>query len=93
MKDYNPKQVATNLNPEQQAIKDFRNEEYQRKYGIKSEDKVNQDHPNPQGLFKTQLQGLARNIVENASNLTNKKKKGDIDNYKYAAQMAIIELV
>ncbi len=91
MKDYNPKQVARQLNPEQKAIKDFRNTEYQRKYGIKSEDKVNQEHPNPQGIFRTQLQGLARKIVEGASDLTNKKKKGDIDNYKYAAQMAIIE--
>ena len=42
MKEYNPKNTLK-LNPEQQAIKDFRNIEFQRKYGIKSEDRVNQD--------------------------------------------------
>ena len=91
MKDYNPKQVYTQLNPEQQAIKDFRIAEYQRKYGIKSEDRINQDSPNPQGVFQVQLQALGRGLVEKASDLTNKKKKGEIDNYKYAADMAIIE--
>ena len=34
MKDYNPKQVHSQLNAEHQAIKDFRIAEYQRKYGI-----------------------------------------------------------
>jgi len=91
MKDYNPKQVYTQLNPEQQAIKDFRIAEYQRKYGIKSEDRINQDSPNPQGVFQVQLQALGRGLVEKASDLTNKKKKGEIDNYKYAADMAVIE--
>ena len=91
MKDYNPKKVHSQLNAEQQAIKDFRIAEYQRKYGIKSEDKVNQDTPNPQGVFQVQLQALARRLVENASNLTNKKKKGEIDNHKFAANMAVIE--
>jgi len=90
MKEYNPKNTLK-LNPEQQAIKDFRNIEFQRKYGIKSEDRVNQDTPNPQAIFKTQVQGLARQVVEKASDLTNKKKKGEIDNYKYAADMATIE--
>ena len=91
MKDYNPKKVHTQLNPEQQAIKDFRIAEYQRKYGIKSEERVNQDSPNPQGVFQVQLQAIGRNLVEKASDLTNKKKKGDVDNYKFAADMAIIE--
>ena len=40
MKEYNPKNTLK-LNPEQQAIKDFRQAEYQRKYAIRSEDKVN----------------------------------------------------
>ena len=91
MKDYNPKQVYTQLNPEQQAIKDFRIAEYQRKYGIKSEDRINQDSPNPQGVFQVQLQALGRGLVEKASDLTNQKKKGEVDNYKYAADMAVIE--
>tara|TARA_B100001250_G_C19794398_1_gene788092 strand:+ start:752 stop:1921 length:1170 start_codon:yes stop_codon:yes gene_type:complete len=91
MKDYNPKEVHANLNAEQQAIKDFRIKEYHRKYGIKSEDKVNQESPNPQGVFQVELQALARKLVENASDLTNKKKKGEIDNYKYSANMAVIE--
>ena len=90
MKNYNPQQI-TKLNPEQQAIRDFRNMEYQRKYGIKSEDRVNQSSPSPQGVFRTQLQGIARQIVEKASDLTNKKKKGEIDNYRYAADMAVID--
>ena len=90
MKDYNPKNTLK-LNPEQQAIKDFRQAEYQRKYAIKSEDKVNQGEPSPKGQFDIELQGLARQLVERASDLTNKKQKGDIDNYDYAAKMAIIE--
>ena len=90
MKDYNPKNTLK-LNPEQQAIKDFRQAEYQRKYAIKSEDKVNQGEPSPKGQFDIQLQGLARQLVEKASDLTNKKQKGDVDNYDYAAKMAIIE--
>ena len=91
MKNYNPNNTVTQLNPEQQAIRDFRNTEYQRKYGIKSEDKINQDTPNPKGEFQVQLQALARELVETASDLTNKKKRGKVDNYDYAARMAIIE--
>lgn len=90
MKNYNPNDTLK-LNPEQQAIKDFRQAEYQRKYAIKSEDKVNQQTPSPKGQFDVELQGLARQLVERASDLTNKKTKGDIDNYEYAAKMAIIE--
>ena len=91
MKNYNPNNTITKLNPEQQAIRDFRNTEYQRKYGIKSEDKINQDTPNPKGEFQVQLQALARELVETASDLTNKKKRGKVDNYDYAARMALIE--
>jgi len=90
MKDYNPKNTLK-LNPEQQAIKDFRQAEYQRKYAIKSEDKVNQETPSPKGQFDIQLQGLARELVEKASNLTNEKSRGKVDNYDFSAKMAIIE--
>ena len=90
MKDYNPKNTLK-LNPEQEAIKAFRQAEYQRKYAIRSEDKVNQEGPSPKGQFDIQLQALARELVEKASDLTNEKAKGKVDNYDYSARMAVIE--
>tara|TARA_R110002012_G_scaffold43135_4_gene116822 strand:+ start:9793 stop:10977 length:1185 start_codon:yes stop_codon:yes gene_type:complete len=91
MKDYNAYKAQTELNPEQAAIKEFRKTEYQRKFGHTAEERINQENPSPSGLFTVQLQALARKIVEQASALTDKKKKGDIENAEYAAKMAIVQ--
>ena len=90
MENNNSQQTPT-INPEQAAIKQFRWDEYQRKFGHKSEERINQKNPSPQGLFSIKLQGIARQLVEQASAITNEKKKGDISNADYAAKMAVIK--
>ncbi len=91
MKDYNAYKAQTQLNPEQAAIKEFRQTEYKRKFGHTAEERINQENPSPQGLFTVQLQELARKLVEKASGITNEKKKGEIENAEYAAKMALIQ--
>ena len=91
MKDYNPGLAFQKNSPEQKIIKDARNLEYEKQFKRTSEDRLNQEHPTPIGIFKTQVQGIAREIVKKASDLTNKKKKGELDNSKYAAEMASID--
>lgn len=91
MKDYNPGLAAQKNNPEQKIIKDARNIEFDRQFKKTSEQRLNQEYPNPTGIFDAEVQGVARAIVEKASDLTNKKKKGDITNAKYAAEMANIQ--
>mgnify|MGYP003644905467 CR=1 FL=1 len=91
MKDYSTKNVRENLNPEQAAIKEFRQAEYKRKFGHTSEERINQENPSPQGLFTVQLQELARVLVEKASAITDEKKKGEIENSEFAAKMALIQ--
>tara|TARA_B100000902_G_C27237191_1_gene878078 strand:+ start:274 stop:1413 length:1140 start_codon:yes stop_codon:yes gene_type:complete len=87
----NNSQQLPQINPEQAAIKQFRWDEYQRKFGHKAEERINQQNPSPQGLFTVKLQGIARQLVEQASAITNEKKKGDINNADYAAKMAVIK--
>ena len=78
MKDYNPGLAFQKNSPEQRIIKDARNLEYEKQFKRTSEDRLNQEHPTPIGIFKTQVQGIAREIVKKASDLTNEKKKGEI---------------
>ena len=91
MKDYNPGLAAQKNNPEQKIIRDARNIEYDRQFKKTSEQRLNQEYPNPTGIFDAEVQGIARAIVEKASDLTNEKKKGDIGNAEYAAEMANIQ--
>jgi len=91
MKDYNPKLAAKKNNPEQLLIKNNRNIEFDRQFKRTSEQKLNQEYPNPQGFFNAEVQGVARAIVEKASSYTNKKKKGEINNAEYSAEMANIQ--
>ena len=91
MQDYNPKEVAKKDSPEQQIIRDTRNTEFERQFKRTSEEKLNQDKPNPFGVFDAEVRSVARSIVERASDLTNKKRKGKVANEEYAAQMATVQ--
>lgn len=91
MQDYNPKEVAKKDSPEQQIIRDTRNIEFERQFKRTSEQKLNQDKPNPFGIFDAEVRSVARSIVERASDLTNEKRKGEIANEEYAAQMATVQ--
>ena len=42
-------------------------------------------------MFRIQSQAIAREIVANASNLVDKKKKGEISNANFAAEMASVD--
>ena len=90
---YNPKEAALKNSPEQQIIRAARNVEYDRKYRTSAEDKLNQEDPTPSGVFKSQSQGVAREIVSYASDLVDDKKKGNISNAKFAARMAQVEIM
>jgi len=91
MQQYNPREAAKKNNPEQKIITAARNVEYDRKFKKSAEDKLDQDNPTPQGDFKVQTQAIARQIVEGANALVNKKKKGDISNADFAADMAMVD--
>jgi len=90
MQQYNPREASRKENPEQQIIKAARTVEYDRQFKKSAEDKLNQENPTPQGVFRTQTQAVARNIVEHANNLVNEKNKGDISNGEFAADMAMV---
>lgn len=90
MQQYNPREASRKDNPEQQIIKAARTVEYDRQFKKSAEDKLNQENPTPQGVFRVQTQAVARNIVERASNLVNEKNKGDISNGEFAADMAMV---
>ena len=90
MQQYNPREASRKDNPEQQIIKAARTVEYDRQFKKSAEDKLNQENPTPQGVFRVQTQAVARNIVERASNLVNEKNKGDITNGEFAADMAMV---
>jgi len=90
MQQYNPREASRKDNPEQQIIKAARTVEYDRQFKKSAEDKLNQENPTPQGVFRVQTQAVARNIVEHASNLVNEKNKGDITNGEFAADMAMV---
>ena len=91
MQQYNPKEAAKKNNPEQKIITAARNVEYDRRFKKSAEDKINQENPTPQGVFKIQTRSVARQIVEGANGLVNKKKKGDISNENFAADMAMVD--
>ena len=91
MQQYNPREAAQKNGPEQQIIRAARNVEYDRQFKRSAEDKLNQENPTPQGVFRIQSQAIAREIVENASNLVDKKKKGEISNANFAAEMASVD--
>ena len=91
MQQYNPKEAAKKNNPEQKIITAARNVEYDRRFKKSAEDKINQENPTPQGVFKIQTRSVARQIVEGANELVNKKKKGDISNENFAADMAMVD--
>jgi hypothetical protein len=91
MQQYNPREAAKKNGPEQQIIRAARNVEYDRQFKRSAEDKLNQENPTPQGVFRIQSQAIAREIVENASNLVDKKKKGEISNANFAAEMASVD--
>ena len=91
MQQYNPREAAQKNGPEQQIIRAARNVEYDRQFKRSAEDKLNQENPTPQGVFRVQSQAIAREIVENASNLVDKKKKGEISNANFAAEMASVD--
>lgn len=89
--EYNPNDARRKTSPEQQIIRANRNLEYDRKFKKSAEDRLNQENPTPQGVFKVQSQAVAREIVGKANELVNKKRKGEISNADFAAQMAATE--
>ena len=89
--EYNPNDARRKTSPEQQIIRANRNLEYDRKFKKSAEDRLNQENPTPQGVFKVQSQAIAREIVGKANELVNKKRKGEISNADFAAQMAATE--
>lgn len=89
--EYNPNDARKKTSPEQQIIRANRNLEYDRKFKKSAEDRLNQENPTPQGVFKVQSQAVAREIVGKANELVNKKRKGEISNADFAAQMAATE--
>lgn len=89
--EYNPNDARKKTSPEQQIIRATRNLEYDRKFKKSAEDRLNQENPTPQGVFKVQSQAVAREIVGRANELVNKKSKGEISNADFAAQMAATE--
>jgi hypothetical protein len=89
--EYNPNDARRKTSPEQQIIRANRNLEYDRKFKKSAEDRLNQENPTPQGVFKVQSQAVAREIVGKANELVNKKRKGEISNADFAAQMATTE--
>ena len=89
--EYNPNEARKKTSPEQQIIRAARNVEYDRKFRKSAEDRLNQENPTPQGVFKVQSQAVARNIVEQANDLVNKKGKGEISNADFAAKMAMVD--
>ena len=89
--EYNPNDARIKTSPEQQIIRANRNLEYDRKFKKSAEDRLNQENPTPQGVFKVQSQAVAREIVGKANELVNKKRKGEISNADFAAQMAATE--
>jgi len=93
MKTYNPSEAAKKNSPEQQMITDARNIEYDRQFKRTSQEKLNQEEPNPAGVFEAELQSVARAVIEKASDITNKKRKGDISNEEFAADMANTQMM
>lgn len=89
--EYNPNDARRKTSPEQQIIRANRSLEYDRKFKKSAEDRLNQENPTPQGVFKVQSQAVAREIVGKANELVNKKRKGEISNADFAAQMAATE--
>ena len=89
--EYNPNDARRKTSPEQQIIRANRSLEYDRKFRKSAEDRLNQENPTPQGVFKVQSQAVAREIVGKANELVNKKRKGEISNADFAAQMAATE--
>ena len=89
--EYNPQEALQKTSPEQQIIRAARNVEYDRKFKKSAEDKINQENPTPQGVFKVQSQAVAREIVGKANDLVNKKGKGEISNADFAAKMAMVD--
>lgn len=89
--EYNPNDARRKTSPEQQIIRANRSLEYDRKFKKSAEDRLNQENPTPQGVFKVQSQAIAREIVGKANELVNKKRKGEISNADFAAQMAATE--
>ena len=89
--EYNPQEALQKTSPEQQIIRAARNVEYDRKFKKSAEDKINQENPTPQGVFKVQSQAVAREIVGKANDLVNKKGKGEISNAEFAAKMAMVD--
>ena len=91
MEMYNPREAAKKESPEQQIIAASRRVEYDRQFKRAAEDKLNQENPTPENIFKVQAQGIARQIVEGANNLVNKKGKGEISNADFASDMAMVD--
>ena len=88
---YNPKEASAKESPEQQIIAASRRVEYDRQFKTAAEDKLNQENPTPENVFKVQVQGIARKIVEGANTLVNKKGKGEISNADFASDMAMVD--
>ena len=59
MQQYNPREASRKDNPEQQIIKAARTVEYDRQFKKSAEDKLNQENPTPQGVFRVQTQAVA----------------------------------
>ena len=91
MEMYNPKEASAKESPEQQIIAASRRVEYDRQFKTAAEDKLNQENPTPENVFKVQAQGIARKIVEGANTLVNKKGKGEISNADFASDMAMVD--
>ena len=88
---YNPREAAAKESTEQKIIAASRRVEYDRQFKTAAEDKVNQENPTPENVFKVQAQGIARQIVEGANALVNKKGKGEISNADFASDMAMVD--
>ena len=67
--EYNPNDARRKTSPEQQIIRANRSLEYDRKFKKSAEDRLNQENPTPQGVFKVQSQAVAREIVGKANEL------------------------
>lgn len=91
MEMYNPREAAAKESTEQKIIAASRRVEYDRQFKTAAEDKVNQENPTPENVFKVQAQGIARQIVEGANALVNKKGKGEISNADFASDMAMVD--